>query len=93
MESRLGFRIFERCQPLGTQTEDTMEGSLFITPGRGTRAPELVCADCSTQFRARRITDGIEEVCDSCYSALFPAPAIEFAQPPQKPVRSQLAAD
>jgi len=70
-----------------------MEGSLFITPGRGTRAPELVCADCSTQFRPRRVTDGIEEICDSCYSARFPSPAIEFAQLTQRPVHSQLAAD
>ncbi|MHB8485688.1 MAG: hypothetical protein ACYDCM_08160 [Candidatus Acidiferrales bacterium] len=70
-----------------------MEGSLFITPGREARSPELVCADCSTQFRPRRVTDGIEEICDSCYSARFPAPVIEYAQLPQKPVRSQLAAD
>ncbi|HLW44500.1 MAG TPA: hypothetical protein VKS00_08420 [Candidatus Acidoferrales bacterium] len=70
-----------------------MEGSLFITPNRGTRAPELVCSDCGAQFRARRVTDGIEEVCDSCYSALFPASVIEYAQSPQKPLRSQLAAD
>lgn len=70
-----------------------MEGSLFITPGREARSPELVCADCGAQFRARRITDGVEEVCDPCYSALFPAPVIEYAQLPQKPLRSQLAAD
>lgn len=70
-----------------------MEGSLFITPGRGTRAPELVCADCSTQFRPRRVTDGIEEICDSCYSARFPAPILEYAELPQTPVRGQLAAD
>lgn len=70
-----------------------MEGSLFITPDRGTRAPELVCADCGAQFRPRRITDGIEEICDSCYTARFPAPAIEYAQLPPSPVRSQLVAD
>ena len=70
-----------------------MEGSLFITRDRGTRAPELVCADCGTQFRPRRVTDGIEEICDSCYSARFPALVIEYAQLPPSPVRSQLAAD
>lgn len=70
-----------------------MEGSLFITPGREARAPELVCTDCGAQFRARRVTDGVEEICDSCYSERFPALVIEYAQLPQKPVRSQLAAD
>ena len=71
-----------------------MEGSLFIAPIAEARAPELVCADCGTQFRPRRVTDGIEEICDSCYSARFPAPVIEYAQlPPQRPMRSQLAAD
>ncbi|HKV29377.1 MAG TPA: hypothetical protein VJN90_14000 [Candidatus Acidoferrales bacterium] len=70
-----------------------MEGSLFITPDRGIRAPELVCTDCGTQFRARRVTDGVEEICDSCYSARFPSLFVEYAQLPQKPLRSQLAAD
>ncbi|MGB7023554.1 MAG: hypothetical protein WBD73_07120 [Candidatus Acidiferrales bacterium] len=70
-----------------------MEGSLFITADRGTRAPELVCTDCGTRFRPRRITDGVEEICDSCYSTRFPAPVIEYGQLPQMPARSQLAAD
>lgn len=35
--------------------------------------PELVCADCGARFRARRVTDGVEEICDACYEARFPA--------------------
>lgn len=34
--------------------------------------PELVCTDCGVHFRARRVTDGVEEVCDTCYEARFP---------------------
>lgn len=33
---------------------------------------ELVCADCGVRFRARRVTDGVEEICDACYEARFP---------------------
>jgi len=34
--------------------------------------PELVCADCGVHFHARRVTDGVEEICDVCYEARFP---------------------
>ncbi|MGH9864441.1 MAG: hypothetical protein ACRD4H_03415 [Candidatus Acidiferrales bacterium] len=83
----------ERCQMLGTFVEGNMEGSLFVTPDRGNRAPEIACADCGAQFRGRRITDGIEEICDTCYSTRFPSPFVEYSQLPQKSVRTNLAAD
>lgn len=35
--------------------------------------PELVCSDCGVRFRARRVTDGVEEICDACYDLRFPA--------------------
>lgn len=56
--------------------------------------PELVCADCGAHFRARRITDGVEEICDTCYEVRFPAPAAVI-QPQRAHVRLQghLAAD
>jgi hypothetical protein len=44
--------------------------------------PELVCADCGAHFRARRVTDGVEEICDKCYEARFPTPAMLV--PPQR---------
>lgn len=44
--------------------------------------PELVCADCGAHFRARRVTDGVEEICDKCYETRFPAPVISL--PPQR---------
>ena len=69
-----------------------MEGSLFMAPGRGSRAPELVCTDCGTQFRGRRVTDGVEEICDTCYVSRFPFPVLEYAQQPQV-TRRVLAAD
>lgn len=60
---------------------------------RGNAAePELVCADCGLRFRARRVTDGVEEICDACYEARFPTHPF----PPQRArlhLRSHLAAD
>ena len=34
---------------------------------------ELICADCGVRFRARRVVDGVEEICDGCYERRFPA--------------------
>ncbi|HEU5410941.1 MAG TPA: hypothetical protein VFU57_07970 [Candidatus Acidoferrales bacterium] len=34
---------------------------------------ELICADCGVRFRARRVVDGVEEVCDGCYEKRFPS--------------------
>ena len=48
-----------------------MEGVLFVPADRPHRPPELVCADCGQLFRARRIGDGTEELCDRCYEAQF----------------------
>ncbi len=48
-----------------------MEGILFIPPDRPRRSPELVCADCGQPFRARRVGDGAEVLCDRCYEAQF----------------------
>src|SRR6185437_5299590 len=62
-----------RSQRLGTQTEDDMEGSLFIVPGREARSPELVCADCGTQFRP---------AASPMVSRKFAIPAIQRASPP-----------
>lgn len=52
--------------------------------------PELICADCGLRFRARRVTDGVEEICDACYEARFPTHQLPSAQPH---VRGHLAAD
>ncbi len=54
---------------------------------------ELVCTDCGVRFRARRVTDGVEEICDPCYEVRFPTLSI-----PQRRVHTQgllghLAAD
>lgn len=53
--------------------------------------PELICADCGTHFRARRITDGVEEICDVCYEARFPT--FSMPQPPRTGLHNHLAAD
>jgi hypothetical protein len=39
--------------------------------------PVLVCGDCGMRFRARRVTDGVEEICDACYEVRFPASSSE----------------
>ncbi|HXT85623.1 MAG TPA: hypothetical protein VN745_01245 [Verrucomicrobiae bacterium] len=38
-----------------------------------TSRTELICADCGVHFRARRVVDGVEEICDGCYEKRFPA--------------------
>jgi hypothetical protein len=55
--------------------------------------PILVCADCGVHFRARRVTDGVEELCNDCYEARFPT--IPTSLPPREPSawRDHLAAD
>lgn len=55
--------------------------------------PELVCADCGMHFRARRVTDGVEEICDSCYEARFPTHPIPQSQHTHSAVHGRLAAD
>lgn len=57
-------------------------------------SPELICADCGTRFRARRVTDGVEEICDDCYEARFPSLSISVT--PQRAhanLHRHLAAD
>jgi hypothetical protein len=55
--------------------------------------PELVCADCGLRFRARRVTDGVEEICDGCFEARFPTHPIPQSQHTHFAVRGHLAAD
>lgn len=55
--------------------------------------PELVCADCGLHFRARRVTDGVEEICDTCYEARFPTHPIPQSQHTRFALRGHLAAD
>ncbi|MGC1106387.1 MAG: hypothetical protein WA876_07600 [Candidatus Acidiferrales bacterium] len=46
--------------------------------------PELICADCGVRFQARRVTDGVEEICGACYEARFPtfsAPQLQRISP------------
>lgn len=54
---------------------------------------ELICADCGVRFRARRIVDGVEEICDGCYEKLFPAPTFEPRAASLHAPRHHLAAD
>jgi hypothetical protein len=56
-------------------------------------ASELVCADCGLYFRARRVTDGVEEICDSCYEARFPTHPIPQSWHTHSAMRGHLAAD
>lgn len=55
--------------------------------------PDLICSDCGTRFRARRVMDGVEEVCDACYEARFPARSIEPHSVTRYLYRHHLAAD
>lgn len=69
-----------------------MEGSFFLPQGRPSRMPDLNCSDCGTPFRPRRVTDGVEELCDACYEArLNSQPTVESAEP--RPRSRNLAAD
>jgi hypothetical protein len=70
-----------------------MEGSYFVPQGRPSRAPELNCAECGAAFRPRRVTDGVEELCDDCYSARFaPQASTQPTKPNPQPIR-HIAAD
>jgi NMD protein affecting ribosome stability and mRNA decay len=53
--------------------------------------PELICADCGVRFHARRVTDGVEEICDDCYEARFPT--LSVPPHPTVKLRDHLAAD
>lgn len=55
--------------------------------------PELVCADCGVRFRARRVTDGVEEICDVCYEARFPTRPALVPRRTHAPLHGHLAAD
>lgn len=55
--------------------------------------PELVCADCGVHFRARRVTDGVEEICDVCYEARFPTRPALLPRYTHAPLHGHLAAD
>ncbi len=61
-----------------------MEGSLFIPPNRPQRSPDLICAECGQTFRPRRVSDGVEEMCDLCYESQFEPLRLRHWQ---KPVR------
>lgn len=58
-----------------------------------TLGPELVCADCGVRFRARRITDGVEEICQVCYEARFPTHPALLPRRTRVPLHWHLAAD
>lgn len=60
---------------------------------RNAAGPELVCADCGLHFRARRVTDGVEEICDTCYEARFPTHPLPQLQRAHSRLRGHLAAD
>lgn len=69
-----------------------MEGSLFFSSERPKRAPDLACGDCGRSFRPRRVTDGVEELCNSCYEARLPLDPSWF-EPNTLPAKRDLAAD
>lgn len=70
-----------------------MEGSFFLPQGRPSRTPGLSCSDCGASFRPRRVTDGVEELCDTCFEARFvPQHSPQNEQSPQ-PKNHRLAAD
>lgn len=69
-----------------------MEGSLFFNNERPKRTPDLVCLDCGGSFRPRRVSDGVEELCDTCYEATFALNQTLF-EPDADPEKRDLAAD
>ena len=70
-----------------------MEGSFFLPQGRPSRTPDLNCSECGASFRPRRVMDGVEELCDTCYEARFtPHPTPQNEQAPGRSAR-RLAAD
>jgi hypothetical protein len=70
-----------------------MEGSFFVPQGRPRRAPDLCCSECGAAFRPRRVTDGIEELCDDCYSTQFASHHPKQSDGPTVPTIRPLAAD
>jgi hypothetical protein len=60
---------------------------------RITTGPELVCGDCGVRFRARRVTDGVEEICDACYEGRFPTHPAALPHRTHLPSHRDLAAD
>ncbi len=48
-----------------------MEGSRFIFHDSSSQHPDQVCTDCGQVFEPRRVGDGAEELCDTCYEARF----------------------
>jgi len=38
---------------------------------RLTTAIELTCSDCGSTFHPHQVSEGVEELCDACYEALF----------------------
>jgi len=61
----------------GRQREGNRKGLQMNTNDIIT-GPELICSDCGARFSGRRVTDGVEEICDACYEARLPA---RFAEP------------
>lgn len=70
-----------------------MEGSLFLPQGRPSRSPELTCSECGASFRPRRVTDGVEELCDACYDKRFVSRLVTETEEPPQPRNHRLAAD
>lgn len=70
-----------------------MEGSFFLPQGRPSRTPDLNCSECGTPFRPRRVTDGVEELCDACYDARFGSQSSPTSEQPPQPTSRRLAAD
>jgi hypothetical protein len=54
---------------------------------------ELTCTDCGVHFGARRVTDGVEEICDNCYEARFPTLSMPLPQRGHTQLHGHLAAD
>lgn len=69
-----------------------MEGSRFFNSEQSKKASDFVCLDCGNPFVPRRVTDGVEELCDTCYEARFPSAQALF-KPSAKSMKHALAAD
>jgi hypothetical protein len=69
-----------------------MQRTLFFTTERPEKASELVCPECGKSFMPRRVTDGVEELCDACYELRFPVNLKLFA-PIANRGKRDLAAD
>ncbi len=67
-----------------------MEGVLFIPPNRPNRRPDQICSECGLAFRPRRVGEGAEELCDTCYETQFEPRRLRHWQKPagrQHPAR------